>query len=163
MAKVAEFKHLFTDSRTPTAAVTRCRFVDKNGDMLTVAGTRHAGVSMDAHTAQDVTDGKKIPIVILGIAELEVGGVVAVGDKLASDASARGVVATAGQAVNAIALTAGTGAGDRISALLISDADKVASAFVADPAAGGTVDTQARAAIVSILDILIAHGLMASA
>lgn len=33
--------------------------------------------------------------------------------------------------------------------------------FIADPAGGGTVDTQARTAINSILDLLAAHGLMA--
>lgn len=36
-----------------------------------------------------------------------------------------------------------------------------ASAFIADPTAGGTVDTQARTAINAILDVLIAQGLMA--
>jgi hypothetical protein len=36
------------------------------------------------------------------------------------------------------------------------------SAFIADPAGGTTVDTQARTAIVAILDLLIARGLMAS-
>lgn len=32
--------------------------------------------------------------------------------------------------------------------------------FIADPAGGGTVDTEARAAVASILDLLIAAGLM---
>jgi hypothetical protein len=34
--------------------------------------------------------------------------------------------------------------------------------FIADPTAGNTVDAEARAAIASILDLLIAQGLMAS-
>lgn len=36
-------------------------------------------------------------------------------------------------------------------------------AFIADPAAGVTVDAEARTAIDSILDVLEAHGLMADA
>lgn len=35
-------------------------------------------------------------------------------------------------------------------------------AFIADPAGGSTTDTEARAAIASIIDVLIAHGLIAA-
>ena len=39
---------------------------------------------------------------------------------------------------------------------------KVEGTFIADPTGGTTTDTQARTAIASILDILIANGLMAA-
>jgi len=52
---------------------------------------------------------------------------------------------------------------DGTSLTLSSSGLKVGqSAFIADPSGGATTDTQARAAIVAILDLLIARGLMAS-
>jgi hypothetical protein len=119
MAKVAEFKHLFTETLTPTAAVTRCRFVDAAGNQLTVAGARSLGVSIDALTADDLAAARNIGVVIIGVAELEVGAAVAKNAKLTSDNQGRGITAGAGQSVNAIARTAGAAAGDRISALLV--------------------------------------------
>jgi hypothetical protein len=163
MAKVAQFKHLFTKTVKPTAAVTRCRFTDKNGDMLTTAGARACGVSTETLTADDITNSLPQTIVILGIAELEAGGVITPTDKVTTDNVGRGVAATAGQCVNAYPIiTANTATGDRFSALLVFEADPVVSAFVADPAGGATVDAESRAAIAAILDILIAQKLMAA-
>ena len=44
----------------------------------------------------------------------------------------------------------------------VNELAKVEGTFIADPTGGTTTDTQARTAIASILDILIANGLMAA-
>lgn len=56
---------------------------------------------------------------------------------------------------------------DEVAAMSLNDLWRTAldtdstSDFVADPTGGATTDAEARAAINDILDILIAHGLMA--
>lgn len=117
--KAATFKRSFTDTRKPTAAVTRCRFADDNGDILTVAGARSAGITQDTLSAPDITNGERVTITIIGIEELEVGAATAKYAKLASDNVGRGVTAVAGDVYNAIGLEAGSASGDRVPALIV--------------------------------------------
>lgn len=119
MGKAATFKRSFTDTRKPTAAVTRCRFVDDAGNQLAVAGARALGIAQDTLSAADITNSERTTITILGIEELEVGAATAQFAKLASDNVGRGVTAVAGDVFNAIGLEAGSAAGDRVPALIV--------------------------------------------
>lgn len=158
-----EHKRILTRTVLPAVAATRGRFCDVEGEQLTVAGAKAAGVYADDCDATDIAKGDGVTINIVGLEEIESGAAFAEFALLASDASGRGVTATAGKAVNAVALEAATASGQRcLAVLLCSSEPAVASAFVADPAAGATVDAEARAAIASILDILIAQKLMAA-
>lgn len=140
MGKTAWFKRILQDSRKPTAAVSRSRFVDNKGDQLTVAATRAFGVAQDAHSAEDVTDARELAVTILGIEEVEVGAATAVGP-LTNDSSGRAVDAVAGDPVNAYGLETGGALGDRVPALIIcwqgkAPADLVHTVGTAD----GTID-----------------------
>lgn len=122
MGKVAVFKRGQTDTRKPSAAVTRCRFVDDAGNQLTVAGARALGVAEDTLTAADITAGERVTITIDWIEELEINASINANTftKIASDSVGRGVVAVANDVVNAISLNQENAvAGDRIPVLLV--------------------------------------------
>ncbi len=121
MGKLAYSKPSFTDGVKPTVAVSRARFVGGNGNQLTVAGAKARGISVDGWDPTDLQDAAgKLNIVILGIAELEAGGVVAPLARVTSDTSGRGVTVAVDQAVNAIALNdANTATGDYFPVLII--------------------------------------------
>ena len=65
-----------------------------------------------------VTAGDVVRVMILGISRLVLGGTVARGDDLTSDANAKGVKATAGQSYGAKAFASGV-SGDIIPVLLV--------------------------------------------
>lgn len=157
-------KRVLTETVEPAVAVVRNRFVGNDGEQLTAAGARARGVAIDDYDADDIAKGDGLVMTVIGFEEIESGAAFSLYAKLASDATGRGVTATAGQAVNAIAFEAATGAGQRCLALVLGlEADKVASAVIADPAGGVTVDAEARTAINAIIDALQAHGIVATA
>lgn len=158
MGKRGSSQPLLRESVVPTAVVTINRFVDRVGNQIAVAGARAFGVSADDHSAEDLAAGRAMPVVTIGIGELEINATVAKGDLLTSDNVGRGVIPTAAQAINAVAREGGV-AGDRIGVFVICIGDRVASANIAAPAGGATVDAEARAAINSILAVLDAQGL----
>lgn len=121
MAKYSWFKRVLTLTRKPTVAVTSNRFVDINGNQLTVANTRAHGISQDDYDANDIAQNPQqgLAITVIGVEELEAGAAVAAGAFVTSDASGRGVTATTGQIVNAIAQEAAGALGDRFPALIV--------------------------------------------
>lgn len=147
--------------KAPTAAVNPFRFVGAQGDQVGVAGARPYGISADEATAQNVTDGRSIPVTVVGTAALELGDTV--GDKafVMSDNVGRGVPVTAGKKVGAF-VPKGGAVGDIVEAFVFVLPDTVVSTFVADPTGGATTDAEARTTIGAILDILVAQGLMAA-
>jgi hypothetical protein len=148
--------------RKPTAAVLPARFVDDVGDQLAVAGARAHGISTDEHTTTDLAiAAKELPVGVIGTYSLELGGTVGNNAFVTSDNVGRGVAPTAGQAINAF-IRKGGAIGDIVEAEVFLAPGVVASAFIADPAGGTTIDAEARTAINAINDLLIAQGLMAS-
>lgn len=159
-----EHKRILTRTVLPTVAAVRGRFCSKAGEQMTTAGAKAVGVFIDDYDAGDITKKDGVAITSFGLEEVQAGAAFALGAPLASDADGKGRTATAGQEVNAIALEAATAADQRVLCLVLGTGyPKVASAFVADPAGGATVDAESRAAIAAILDILVAHGIMAAA
>jgi hypothetical protein len=132
MGKQSWSKWVLTDSRKPTAAVSRHRFVDKNGDQMTVAGARARGIAADDFDADDLADGRKVNVVLIGVEQLEVGAATSVGP-LTTDSVGRGVDAKRGDAVNAYGLEAGTAAGDRVPALVIQNDATAAPIVISIP------------------------------
>lgn len=118
----------------------------------------------------DYSDGDDVLIARCGIYELTKVGSQAwsVGDKVYWDDTNKYCTKTSsanifiGAAVEAV----GSGGGATLGKVLLMPGGNphavAPSTFVADPSGGGTVDSQARTAIASILDILIAHNLMAA-
>lgn len=159
-----EHKRILTRTVLPTVAATRGRFCGKNGEQLTAAGVKSAGVFIDDYDADDIAKKDGVAITIIGLEEIQAGAPFAQYAALASDAAGKARTATAGQEVNAFALEEATAADQRVLCLVLCMSQpKTASAFVADPAGGATVDAESRAAIAAILDILVAHGIMAAA
>ena len=79
--------------------------------------------------------------------------------KTASDLVANQAMIVVDATTNTAKLIAKDSAGDAFDMNFMP----ASQAFIADPAGGGTVDTQARTAIAAILDLLIAAGLMNAA
>lgn len=82
--------------------------------VASAATDKFCGVS-DA--ALEVPDGRRIDALMSGFQKLDIGGVVAFGDRLTSDATGRAIVAAAGNRVIGIALQDAT-AGDQIDVLI---------------------------------------------
>ena len=118
---------LLTLSLLASAALTGNRFTTLAGAVCGAAGAA-AGVARS-----DAAAGAYVPVVLLGTATLEAGGVIAAGDYLQSDSLGRGVTATTGPAL-ALALEAAAAAGQMIEVLVIAAAN-----VVADPAKLGQV------------------------
>src|SRR5689334_1292939 len=91
--------------------------VDTNGQIvLTAAGAASAGVQQDKPTAQ----GDAGSVAVVGqVSKVVAGAAFNAGAKLMVDGSGRGITATTGNFVNAIALEAAAGAGSVVSALLV--------------------------------------------
>jgi hypothetical protein len=113
---------------TGSAAYTMGELVTLSGDgtkaaRATSAGALCIGVCQENVDAAKVTTGKVVfDVRLLGIARVLSGAAVAVGDRLANDATARAVASAPAAGVNAnvfgVALTAATGAGQYIDVLL---------------------------------------------
>lgn len=155
-------RRVLTEPFSPTAAVSLGRGVDVNGNQIAAAGARAYGVATDDYSADDaalaVPQKKKLACVTLGTALAELGGAVAKGDRLTTDNVGRFVTATAGQEVSAIAREGGA-LGDYREVYVLAAARQVASAAIAAPAGGATVDAEARTAINAIRAALTAQGI----
>lgn len=112
------------------AALTKFRFVkpaptDAQKIVQAAAvGDKLLGVAHSSVSAADITAGKdQLSVDMVGETDLEVGGAVAQGDLLTSDANGRGVAAAPAAGVNnrvgAMALEAAAGAGQIIRVALI--------------------------------------------
>jgi len=84
----------------------------------------HAGVQSTAGDAAigvshyDAADGEEVAVITSGISVITAGGVVAIGDNVASDAVGKAVVATTGNSINGTAMTASAEADDEITIIL---------------------------------------------
>lgn len=87
--------------------------------VLTDNATAPIGVS---HPQMTTNAGGTCDVLFIGITEVEMGGVVVPGLRLAADAQGRGIAATSGKRHSAMALEAPTAAGDIIRALVIQGA-----------------------------------------
>lgn len=150
---------ILTEPFSPTAAVSRGRGIDKNGNQIATAGARAYAVAYDDFTAADVAvSRKKLAGVTLGTAKGELGGTVAIGDPLTMDNQGRWVVATAGQEVSAEAREAGV-VGDFIEIFKLAQRRQVASAANADTS-GATLG-QLETEVNELKAALRAHGILA--
>ena len=155
-------RRVLTEPFSPTAAVSLGRGVDVNGNQIAVAGARSYGVATEDFTADDAAVAlplkKKLACVTMGTAVAELGGTVTVGARLTMDNVGRYVAATAGQEVSALAREAGV-IGDYREVYVLTTARQVASAAIAAPAGGATVDAESRTAINLIRAALTAQGI----
>jgi hypothetical protein len=96
-------------------AVLAKRFVGFTGAQIAAVGGKAYGSALMAATAA----GQQIPVLALGLGEVESGAAVAIGDDIISDASGRAITSTstAGQFVLGIATTATTAAGQTLEYL----------------------------------------------
>jgi hypothetical protein len=81
---------ILVDTVTPAAAVTAARGVDFSGAQIAAAGQKPFGIAKTAGSA-----GVQLAVLVKGVAIVEAGGVIAVGDPLTMDAQGRAVTATA--------------------------------------------------------------------
>lgn len=115
---------MLVKSFRPEAAVLPYRFVKFGAtDDAVVQGAAAAdliiGVSnVLGATADDVTRGNPVDVTLAGIAELTLGASVTRGQRLMSDATGRGILATSTNMVGAIALRSGA-ANDVVPVLVI--------------------------------------------
>lgn len=120
---------LLTLSILATAALSACRFVTSAG--------AHSGAAGDAIgvTRSDGAEGALVPYDVYGTAVVESGGIVAVGDRVQSDATGRAIKATAtgvrsavivGGAAGDLTVT-GIGVNDRLIAVVRLDRDATAA------------------------------------
>ena len=132
---------LLVDALTPTAAVLGGRWVDTTGNQIAVAGARGHGVAFSDFSTNDVAASLKVPplkltVILLGFAEVELGGVV--GDKsfATTDNVGRTVaLAAANDEILCFVPKGNTGgaAGDRVRALVLKNVDtRQPAAAVAD-------------------------------
>lgn len=110
-----QYNAILIKSLQASGAVSAKRFVDFNGRQIDSAGKGALGIAL-----YDADDGEAVPVVVLGTAVVESGGIISVGDYLTSDANGKAITATTGQTINAIALSAASGAGQEIEVLLVS-------------------------------------------
>lgn len=100
------------------AAITKYRFVKLSAEQTVVAtatGTDNSiGVSVETVTTAEQARGKGVPVAYDGIALMEAGAAVSVGDLIASDSSGRAIKAVSTRVVCGIAWTPASGAGDQI-------------------------------------------------
>jgi len=68
-------------------AITQARFVTHAGAQATILGEKVLGVS-----STDAATGKAVAIAALGVAIVDAGGVIAVGDDIITDANGKAVV-----------------------------------------------------------------------
>ena len=108
MAKT--YKPVLVDTYIPPSDVAEARFVGGDG-ALCGAAAKAIGVSELAATANEAS-----PVIMLGVALIELGGTVAKGAEVESDASGKAVTLSAGK-VNGQALEAGVN-GDIIRVLV---------------------------------------------
>jgi hypothetical protein len=111
----------------PSAAVLPARFIGWNGNQLAVLGAAAAGISVDEVTPTEITEitstwKPSLSAGIIGVEVLEAGAAInAEGLELTSDASGRGIVAVAGNKVNAISCATADAAGEKIAALIVRE------------------------------------------
>ena len=92
-----------TKNYTAEAAILANRIVKAGAAdyaVLQAAGATAADKSIGISTEIDSAIGERVDVVHEGIAELKLGGTVARGDPLTSDATGRGVAAAPGAGVN---------------------------------------------------------------
>jgi len=106
------YNPVLTLSVTAASDIPKARFVGFNGG-LCAANTKALGVS-EADTKQ----GQQMPVIVYGIALIESGGAVNVGDAVTSDANGKAVPAGTNP-VNGYALDAASGAGEIIRVKLV--------------------------------------------
>jgi hypothetical protein len=92
-----------------TGAIAVNRFVTFGGAQVAAAGAKAIGASL-----MPAAVGQSLPVLALGIGEVESGGAVAVGAEIVSDASGRGITSagTAGHWILGHATKATSGAGE---------------------------------------------------
>jgi hypothetical protein len=109
---------LMTKTYVSAGAVPACRFVKANATEGQRAVATAAADAVVGLSRREGVDGQRFDVALMGEHVLEYGGVVAVGARLTSDGTGRGIAATtAGQRVSAIALEPG-GAGTKGRVLL---------------------------------------------
>lgn len=98
-----------------TGVVAVKRFVSFTGAQVAVLGGKAMGSALMGNTQI----GDMIPVLALGIGEVEAGGVINIGDDIISDATGRAIVSTntAGHWVLGTATTAATAAGQTLEYL----------------------------------------------
>jgi hypothetical protein len=121
---------LLSITLTPAAAVTAYRGVGYDGAQIAVAGAKIAGIARTAALA-----GASLSVIDKGIAIVEVGAAVAIGDALTMDAQGRAVTATSvaiAAGATAVTSAAANGAADITGGVLpqyvFGDARQAASA-----------------------------------
>ena len=105
-----------------TEVITSDRFVKLSAtgkaENCDTAGESAIGIAVDSSTNKS---SRAITVVDLqggGVAEVAVGGAVAIGDNLATDGDGKAVEATTGQRILGVAKSAGAAAGDIIQIIL---------------------------------------------
>lgn len=104
------------ETMTLTGAVTAHRFVGHDGAQAG-ADANAAGVALASGVA-----GERIPVVTLGVVEVEAGGAIAVGATVKADAQGRAITWASSGARLGVARAAASGAGARIPIFLIPQA-----------------------------------------
>lgn len=96
-------------------AILQKRFVSFAGAQVSAVGAKAYGSSLMSATAAN----QYIPVLTLGIGEVESGGAVAIGDDIISDATGRAITSTntAGQWILGTATSATTAAGQTVEYL----------------------------------------------
>ncbi len=110
---------LLSRGSTAQGAILRNRFV-KFGTANATAVQAAAATDLiyGINAELDVDDGERHDVVVVGVADLVAGAAFARGSRLTSDAQGRGVVATTGNQIGAVALESALAAGDRVRVLV---------------------------------------------
>lgn len=118
---MSEANPLLDKEKVAEGAITEFRFVKGGSSDDQVIQASASDDKVDGIAAHTAADAARVRITKVGIQELKLGGTVARGDLLTSDASGQGVVAAPGTGTNdrygAVAQKAGV-SGDVIPALL---------------------------------------------
>lgn len=92
-----------------SGAITQCRFVGYGGAQATVLGQICFGIAeMDALSGQD------FPVAVSGIAIVQAGAAIAIGDAITTSATGKAVVAAATQQILGRAMSAASADGEFI-------------------------------------------------
>jgi hypothetical protein len=106
------YNPVLTISVTAASNIPKARFIGFGGG-LCAANTKALGVS-----EADTNQGQQLPVIVYGIALVESGGAISVGDAVTSDANGKAVAAGINP-VNGYALDAASGEGEFIRVKLV--------------------------------------------